>query len=151
MTTSWQGAAIDLHRRDRMGDRVDPGAADLLDRPAHADGVDLRRCRQRADRDGHVVAPSAAIDDVGEQERAALVLGQSALELPAHQRVQLGVLVDRPVDARHEPLRLKPRQVLLEIERGTCGVFCRAALVGLVEHGLPHPVSRAQRSTSGAK
>jgi hypothetical protein len=41
--------------------------------------------------------------------------------------------------------------VLLEIECGTCGAFCRAALVGLVEHGLPHPVSRAQRSTSEAK
>ncbi len=48
--------------------------------------------------------------------------------------MQFGVLVDRPVDARHQPGRFQRRKVLLEVERGTCG-FCRgAALVRLVEH-----------------
>ena len=32
---------VDPHRLDRMVDRVDPGLADLLDRLAHADGVDV--------------------------------------------------------------------------------------------------------------
>ena len=94
-----------------------PGLADVLDRPPHADGINPRRRRQRADRHRHVVAAAFAVRDVGEQKCAALVFAQAALELPAHQRMQLGVFVDRPVDAREQALGLEPRQMLLEIER----------------------------------
>jgi hypothetical protein len=41
---------------------------------------------------------SRGIDHVGEQKAAPIFLVQPALELPAHQRMQFGVLVDRPID-----------------------------------------------------
>ena len=44
---AWRGVHHD--RRDRMIDRVHPGIADLVHRPAHADRIDLRR-RPRARR-----------------------------------------------------------------------------------------------------
>ena len=97
---------------------------DLLDRPSHADRIDARRGRERTDRHRDVVAAAGRVDDVGEQECAALILGEPALELPAHQRVQLAVLVDRAIDAHQQPLRLQRREMRLEIERRTaadCG------------------------------
>ena len=113
-----------------------PGRLDLLDRPAHADGVDLRRGRQRADGDRNVVTAPRQVDDVGEQERAPLILGEPALELPAHQRVQLGILVDRAIDAHQQPLRLERGEVRLEIERRSANRSCGSACVGAdVEHG----------------
>jgi len=109
----------------------------------------LRRSGERADRDWHVVAPSVAVDDVREQERAPFVLGQSALELSAHERMQLCVLIDRPLDADQQPMRFERRKMRLEVERGAGGLRIAAALVGLIEHciRLCHFVSRAQRST----
>ena len=94
-----------------------------FDRPPHADGVDARRSGERADRDGHVVPPPFEIDHVGEQKCAPLIFAQPALELPAHQRMQLGVLVDRPLDAYQEPCRFEPRQMLLEIQWRTPRLF----------------------------
>ena len=135
ITTSWHGGDVTRDRRNRMRDRLDPGVADLRDRPPHADRVDLRRGGQRADRDRHVVAPAAAVDHVGEQERAALILGKPALELPAHQRMQLGVLVDRPVDAHQQAGRLERREMRLEIACGAGVRFRCAGSCGLVEHG----------------
>jgi hypothetical protein len=38
-----------------------------------------------SDRNQNVVAATGRVGDVGEQERAPLVLGKPALELPAHQ------------------------------------------------------------------
>ena len=93
-----------------MRNRGRPGGLDLLDRPSHADRVDARRGAERPDRDRHVVAAAGRIDHVGEQEGAALILREAALELPARERMQLGVLIDRPIDARDQPLRLEPHQ-----------------------------------------
>ena len=126
-----------------MRDGVEPGLADLFDGLAHADGVDLRVGRQRADHHRHVVFLAAAVDHVGEQERAALVLRHAADELPADERMQLGVLVDRPVDARHQPGRLQRREMLLEVERGAFGLAGAAALVGLIEHCVATSCSSA--------
>jgi hypothetical protein len=39
-----------------------------------------------SDRNRNVVAATGRVGDVGEQERAPLVLGKPAPELPAHQR-----------------------------------------------------------------
>ena len=62
-------------------------------------------------------------------------LRQPTLELPARERMQLGVLVDRPVDAREQPARLEPRQMLLEIARRPGGLTGHgAACVCLIEH-----------------
>ncbi len=114
-----------------MRDRVHPRGLDLLDRPSHADRVDALRRRQRADRDRDVVAAPLGIDHVGEQERAALILGEPALELPAHQRVQLGFLVHRAVDAHQKPRGFETREMLLEIERRAAGFWRGAAVAGL--------------------
>ena len=51
MTTSWQGADVTSTGAIGLAIAAHPGVADLLDRPAHADGIDLRRGGQRADRD----------------------------------------------------------------------------------------------------
>jgi hypothetical protein len=72
---------------------------------------------------------------MGEQECAALILGETALELPAHQRVQLGILVDRAIDAGDQPLRLQGRQMLLEIERRPIGQTGAAGRGRNIEHG----------------
>src|SRR5262249_13625252 len=73
----------------------------------------------------------------GKQERAPLILRQSALELPAHQRMQLGVLVDRAIDAHKQSLRLERGEVRLEIERRSGGARSRRPTrIGAdVEHG----------------
>ena len=76
---------------------------------AHAGRIDVPRGRERARHDRDVVAAAGGVGDVGEQERAALRLGEPALELPPHPRVQLAVLVDRAVDADEQALRLQRR------------------------------------------
>ncbi len=104
------------HRRDRMRDRLHPCRADVFHRPAHADAIDVGRGGHRADDDRHVVAPPLRVDHVGEQERAPLLFRHAAEELPAHERMQLGILVDRPVDADKEAIGFEIGQMLLEIE-----------------------------------
>ncbi len=124
----------DLDWRNRIGDGVHPGIADVLDRPPHADGIDFRRGRERADRDWRVVAAALAVGDVGKDERAPFVLPQAALKLPTHQRMQLGVLVDRPIDATEKTRRFEPRQMLLKVERRPARLPFGAVRIGLVEH-----------------
>src|SRR5437879_9251165 len=60
-------------------------------RATHADRIDLRRGGERPDRHRNVVSPARGVDHVGEQERAPLILPQSSLELPTHQRMQFGI------------------------------------------------------------
>ena len=50
------------------------------------------------------------------------MLLDAADELPAHQRVQLGVLVDRPVDGEQQPLLLECLEMLMEIGIAALGV-----------------------------
>ena len=103
-------------------------------RPAtHADGVNLRRRSERADRDRNVITTSRAVDDVGEQKSPPLILGEPALELPAHQRVQLAVLVDRPVDAHRRPAASRLASVP-ESPPGRGGLRCRAAKLPAWSH-----------------
>jgi hypothetical protein len=71
---------------------------------------------------------------MGEQKRAALILGQTTLKLPAHQRVQFGILVDRSIDAGNQPLRLQGRQMLLKIERRPIGQTGAAGRRRNIEH-----------------
>ena len=120
-----------------MIDRRQPGFADLLDLAAHADGINLRRRRQRADHDRDVVFAALGVGDVGEDEGAAFFLRHAADELPAHQRMQLGVLVDRGVDARDQAGGFEIGEMILEIEARPLPRRTRAAsFVGLVEHAV---------------
>jgi hypothetical protein len=79
----------------------------FLDRHAHADAVDRAVRGNRADHHGHRVFAAMRVDDVGKQKRFALGFLNAADELPAHQRVQLGVLVDRLVDRQQQALRFQ--------------------------------------------
>lgn len=60
-----------------------------------------------ADGDRDVVFSSRAVDDVLEQKRLAFGLWNAAAELPAHQRMHLGVLVDRPLYADQQSLPIQ--------------------------------------------
>ena len=99
-----------------MRDRLHPALADVRDLGAHAERIDLRRRRDRADDHRHVVFAAGGVDDVGEQEGAALGLRDAADELQSHQRMQLGVLVDRMIDARQQAPGLEVGEVLLQVE-----------------------------------
>ena len=120
---------IGLDRRDRMRDRLHPALADVRDLGAHAERIDFRRRRDRADDHRHVVFAAGRVDDVGEQEGAALGLRDAADELQSDQRMQLGVLVDRMIDPRQQAPRLEVREVLLQVEPRLRGLiaprFCR--------------------------
>ena len=126
-----------------MRHRTHPCFSDRLDRLAHADGIDFRRSGKRANHDGHVVPPPLGIANVREQERPPLVLRDAAEELPAHQRVQLGVLVDGPVDAQEKTACCKISKMLLEVEtraamlsRCALSETCRLQTCGLQTRGL---------------
>ncbi len=101
--------------RDGVRDRVVPFRLDLRYRGAHADAVDGAVGGDGADHDGDVVFAAVPVMDVGEEERLALGLVQPADELPAHQRVQLGILVDRPVDGQEKSRLPERRQMLVQI------------------------------------
>jgi hypothetical protein len=99
-----------------MSDRLHPALADVLDRGPHANRIDFRRGGDGADHHRHVVFAAGRINDIGEQERAALGFRNPTDKLQAHQGVQLGVLVDRMVDPGHEAPRLEVGEMLLQIE-----------------------------------
>ncbi len=99
-------------RRQGRGDRLDPGRPDLLERPAEADAVDLAVRRQPGNQHGDVEAAALGIRRLREQEGLALRLWDAAAILPAHQRVHLGVFVDRLVD-HDEQARARQRQHVL--------------------------------------
>ncbi len=95
MTTSWHGALFTTRGGTGLAMALRPPRLDLLRRRAHAGAVNRAVAGIGADDDGKSILPAAAIDDVGEKKRLALVLFDAADILPAHQRMQLGVLVDR--------------------------------------------------------
>ena len=88
---------------------------DLLDRRAHADGIDRAVGGDRADHHRHVVFAALAVGDVGEEERLALRLGHAADEFPAHQRMKLRILVDLLGDGDEKALRLERVEMVVEI------------------------------------
>ena len=61
--------------------------------------------------------------------------------------MQLGVLVDRPIDAPQQPLRIETRQVILEIERRRCHYFlffsC-SAMIGRATRKQSTPIGAPQ-------
>ena len=81
-----------------MPRRLDPARIDFLERAADADAVNLAVGGKPADQHRNVVFAALAVDHVSEEKRLAVLLLDAAAELPAHQRVHLGVLVDRTID-----------------------------------------------------
>ena len=112
---------VDQHRLDLLLLGVVPFLLDVLDLAADADAVDLAVGGEDADRDRDVVAAAGAVDDVLEQESLALVFRNAAAELPAHQRVHLGVLVDRPLHANQQSVPLQGGDVRVQVRiAGVC-------------------------------
>ena len=112
---------VDEPRRDRLLRRRDPAGVDLLERAVDADAVDFAVGGEPADQHRDVVLAALAVDHVGEQERLAVLLGDAAAELPAHQRVHLGVLVDRPIDPDQLPGLLERAHVVVQVRIGAAG------------------------------
>ena len=55
---------------------------------------------------------------ISDHEGAALGLVQPALKLPAHQRMQLGVLADGPVDLHQQAALFQTAELFVEIGGG---------------------------------
>ena len=70
---------------------------------------------QRPHHHGKVELASAGVGDVGEIPRLSLLVGNAAPVLPAHQWMQLRVLVDGLVDAAEMPRLFKHSQMLMQI------------------------------------
>ena len=109
---------VDDARRDRVARRLDPARIDFLERAADADAVNFLVGGKPADQHRHVVFAALAVDDVGEQECLAVLLLDAAAELPAHQRVHLGVLVDRTVDRDQETRLVERAHVVVQVGIG---------------------------------
>src|SRR5882672_11875785 len=109
------GGVLYFARRDRVGDGPVPFPLDFAQGSAHAGRIDRAVRGDRADDDRNVVLATASVDDVGEEERLPLRFVHPSDELPAHQRMQLRVLVDRPVDREEEPALLQLLEVLVKI------------------------------------
>ena len=124
MTISWHGAFVDDARRQRLRRGRDPARVDLVERAADADAVDFAVGGEPADQHRDVVLAALGVGDVGEQERLAVLLLDAAAELPAHQRVHLGVLVDRAVDADEQAGLLQRADVVVQVGVGAgCARF----------------------------
>ena len=115
MTISWHGASGHDARRQRVGDGLDPGRADLFERLAEADAVDVAVGGEARDQHRDVEAAALGVGRLGEQERLALRLRDAAAILPAHQRVHLGVFVDRLVDHDQATGARQRQHVLVQI------------------------------------
>ena len=109
---------VDDARRDRVGDGVIPLGLDLFDRRAHADAVDRRVGGDSADHNRHAVFPALGVDDVGEEKGLTLGFVDSADELPAHERMQFQILIDRPVDGEQQVALLERLQMFVQIGIG---------------------------------
>ena len=116
------------HRGDHVGHRLGPNRADLVRRMAKPDLVDFGARPHGPDHHRHVVDLAFAVSNVGEQHGPAIRLGDAAAELPAHQRMQFGVLVDRDIDAQQEPGAIQRVQLIMQVHVGSG--WPREALVG---------------------
>ena len=142
-------------RRQRLRRGRDPARVDLLERAADADAVDLAVGGEPADQHRDVVLAALAVGDVGEQERLAVLLLDAAAELPAHQRVHLGVFVDRAVDADELAGLLQRADVVVQVGVGGLADLARAPVLrlGLVRASMACSFQRGfgQTITSPSK
>src|SRR5262249_53835659 len=104
------------------------------DRTAHADRVNARRGGQGSDRHRDVIAAATADDDIGEQKSASLVFAQPTLELPAHQRLQLAILVDGAIHAPEHAFGFEALRMLLKVARSPARFGGRRLACALFEH-----------------
>ena len=118
MTISWQGALSTMHGAMGCRDCLDPARIDLFEWAADADPVDLAIGCKPADQDRYVVLASLAVGHIGEEERFAILLLDAAAKLPTHQRVHLGIFVDRTVDLDQQSCLIERSEMIVEIGIG---------------------------------
>src|SRR5579875_755600 len=106
---------LDDDRLDRVLERRLPARADLLEGTAHPECVDAPRPGEPADQDRRLVSLPGRVDHIGEQPSLASLLGDAAAVLPADERVHLGVLVDRALDAIEQACFLEGGDVLAQV------------------------------------
>src|SRR5262245_4850390 len=98
-----------------VGKCPDPGVSDILDLAAHPDGIDLIVTRKAANQNGNVILASFTVGEIGEEKSLPVLRRDAPAELPAHQRVHLGVLVDQPIDFDEKPGIAKRFDMLVKI------------------------------------
>ena len=125
MTISWHGAFSTTRGGIGLRGRATQRASISSRLAADADAVDFAVGREPADQHRDVVFAALAVDDVGEQERLAILLLDAAAELPAHQRVHFRVFVDRAVDRDQQAGLVERADVIVQI-----GIGARRALAG---------------------
>jgi hypothetical protein len=113
--------------RNRRCHRLDPALRDRIERTAHAYAIDFPVGSKPADQHRNVVFSALAVGDIGEQESLAVPFLDAAAELPAHQWVHLGILVDGPRDRDQEPCRVERAHMIVQIGILACGLraLCR--------------------------
>src|SRR5262249_42282963 len=109
------GSTAHDFRLDGGAQRAYPRRPDLIERHAHADAVHLAARRQSRGEDGGIEAGPVAVGRLSEQECLAVLLLDAAAKLPAHQRMHLGVFVDRLVHYDEQPLAREPAHVIVQV------------------------------------
>ena len=109
-----------------------PPRLDFVRRAPHAEAINFPISRQRADYHGERILAAAAVDDIGEQESLALVLLDAADELPAHERMQLRVLVHGAVNGQQQAPLVERCEMLVQVE-------VAAVFFGHLPGERPHP------------
>ena len=92
-------AGWDDDRLDQMIHRVDPAIGDFIGLAFKTQAVNRFGAGKPADEHLAIVFALFAVGNVVEQKTAARLFGYAAAKLPAHQRLQLAVFVDLPVNA----------------------------------------------------
>src|SRR5262249_16590674 len=117
-----------------------PDRFDLFLFAVEPERVDFLRARESADQDRDVVFLSLCVVNILEKKRAPFFFVEAA-ELPADERMHLGVFVDRPRDAVKQTGA---------VERGD--VFLKVAIIGHVasSFGCALLTMRAEKSEAGA-
>jgi hypothetical protein len=117
----------DNTRFDRRGQRLYPGGADLVERAAEAKAIDFRIGSEPGDEDGDIVTGGFAIGGLREQECSPVGLGDTAAILPTHQRMHLGIFVDRLIDDDQQPGAVQGQHMIVQI-----GIAALAAVFAAV-------------------
>src|SRR4029079_56893 len=73
--------------------------------------------RKSTDQHRNVITFTMRADDVCEQKGTSVFLAQAALKLPARERVDLGIFVDRTINSREEAAFRQPRYMFVQIGR----------------------------------
>ena len=81
-----------------MGLGASPLGEDLFLLALHPERIDIEAAGVAGDGDRHVELATLEVVDVLEEESLSLLLGQAAV-LQAHERMKLGVFIDRLFDA----------------------------------------------------